>query len=356
MIIDRTRFARASSVVFRATADESATRPLRKMLRKWGFWGPIYVSAKRSQFTSMKKQGLSNYTAIGSDEKWCSNNLGSFSKTKPILCPIAVVFLSICDVLSGFWNCLRLKMLRTYLPWGYEMGGFADETTRQIQWDRAAEHRTENFKVLMLGARLCGLKAAGGNAVGNCGDDARAENISPLLVLGRAYSELVRRGITSRWQDPDYIKFSECRCSRFWRRNCSRAFICCKCRRWNCVRSCRKNCNRTRSLKRFPRTSRPSRLSRPRAKWSTRRRRTVKRASRPRNGQSSRRSSRFSRRWTRNGASIFPRPTRCARGDRRKSSASIFLIRSCSKKHSSSISCSNSISRTYPRTGARSPS
>jgi hypothetical protein len=61
----------------------AAARPYHGLHRRSG--GPIYVSAKRTQFFCDKKHGLSDCGVMGSDEKIRENNLGSFWKTNPIL-------------------------------------------------------------------------------------------------------------------------------------------------------------------------------------------------------------------------------------------------------------------------------
>src|ERR1035437_8046675 len=62
-----------------------ATYPWLIMLSLGGERGPLYVSAKRTQFFWRGKQVLSNCGAIGSDAKVWLNNLGSFWKNEPNL-------------------------------------------------------------------------------------------------------------------------------------------------------------------------------------------------------------------------------------------------------------------------------
>src|ERR1017187_10335298 len=76
-------FSKASAVALRARADDSAGFYCAKMLRKGGFAGPVYVSAKRTHRFWRQKEGVSDCESNRSDRNFNQFSVGSFWKTNP---------------------------------------------------------------------------------------------------------------------------------------------------------------------------------------------------------------------------------------------------------------------------------
>ena len=105
-----------------------------KMLRKGGFGGPVYVSAKRTHRFRRQKEGLSDCEASRSDRSFNRFSVGSFWKTNPPEdCFFWVFggFVSFLDVPAILWDwkCYEASRLR---PTRFDRLGFGTRPVETI--------------------------------------------------------------------------------------------------------------------------------------------------------------------------------------------------------------------------------